>query len=155
MVSDFLCSNKCFPSSRWRRHPWRPAPPLRFLPPIPSPGSSAIPITVAALQHIKIRSHVPIQLDYGDTTFSAWSAFFDATFRKFGLIDYVDGTVDAQNMWHNVEWLQINQCIVSWLYTSVTSPLMQMVQVPQLKAYLIWCAIRSLLLDNADQLYAL
>jgi hypothetical protein len=81
-------------------------------------------VTLTAIQHVNIRTHVPITLDYGDTMFSAWSAFFDANLHKFGLIDHVDGTVNAQNMWHNTEWMQIDQCIVSWLYTSITSGLM-------------------------------
>jgi hypothetical protein len=52
---------------------------------------------------------VPITLDYCNTTFYARSAFFDATFRKFGLVDHVDSTPDAQNMWHNIKWLQIDR----------------------------------------------
>jgi hypothetical protein len=93
----------------------------------PFADSSSPALTVTAIQHVNIRSHAPIQLDYGDTTFTAWSAFFDATFHKFGIINHVDGTVDARTMWHNTEWLQIDQCIASWLYTSVTPALMQMV----------------------------
>jgi hypothetical protein len=54
-------------------------------------------------------------------------------------------------MWHNVEWLQIDQCIMSWLYTSVTPSLMQMVQVPQLMSYIIWCTIHVMFFNNADQ----
>jgi hypothetical protein len=77
---------------------------------------------------------VPITLDYGDST---WSTFFDAIFCKFGLLDHVDGSVDVQTMWHNVKWLQIDQAIVSWLYTSITPNLMQMVQAPNRTAYII------------------
>jgi hypothetical protein len=84
-------------------------------------------VAISALQHVSIRNHVPITLDYGDITFFAWSAFFDATFHKFGLLDHVDGTVNAQAMWHNAEWLQVDPCIISWLYNSVTPSLMQMV----------------------------
>jgi hypothetical protein len=51
-------------------------------------------------------------------------------------------------MWHNLEWLQINQCIISWMYTSVTPNLMQMVQVPQLTTYVIWSVICDLFLDQ-------
>jgi hypothetical protein len=43
------------------------------------------------------------------------------------MLDHVDGSVDAQNMWHNIEWLQIDQSIISWFYTFVTHNLMQMV----------------------------
>jgi hypothetical protein len=62
-------------------------------------------VAISPIQHVNIRTHVLITLDYGDMAFSAWSAFFDATLRKFKLIDHVDGTVDTQNMWHNTEWL--------------------------------------------------
>jgi hypothetical protein len=75
-------------------------------------------VTLTAIQHVNIRTHVPITLDYGNMMFSAWSAFFDANLHKFGLIDHVDDTANAQNMWHNTEWMQIDQCIISWLYTS-------------------------------------
>jgi hypothetical protein len=51
-------------------------------------------------------------------------------------------------MWHNLEWLQINQCIISWMYTSVTPNLMQMVQVTQLTTYVIWSVICDLFLDQ-------
>jgi hypothetical protein len=101
------------------------APPMlmasSLLPPLPAPGTT---VAISAIQHMNICTHVPITLDYGDTMFSAWSAFFDATLHKFELINHVDGTIDAQNMWHNTEWLQIDQCIVSWLYTSITPSLL-------------------------------
>jgi hypothetical protein len=42
---------------------------------------------------------------------------FDTTFREFGLLDHVDGTVDARQMLHNTDWRQADKCIVSWLYT--------------------------------------
>jgi hypothetical protein len=111
-----------------------------------------VPSAAAAsvLQHVNIRTHVLITLYYGDATFSAWSVFFDTTFRKFGLLDHIDGTVDAQQMWHNIDWLQADQCIISWLYTSVTASMMQMVQVPKPTTYTIWSVIRGLFLDNTD-----
>jgi hypothetical protein len=74
-------------------------------------------IAASTIQHVNIRTHVPLTLDYGDSNYSIWRAFFNATFRKFGLLDHVDGSIDAQAMWHDVEWLQIDQCIISWIYT--------------------------------------
>jgi hypothetical protein len=69
---------------------------------------------------VNIRAHVLIVLDFVENNFSIWSTFFDATFRKFGIFDHVDGSIDAQAMWHDNEWLQVNQGIVSWLYNSVS-----------------------------------
>jgi hypothetical protein len=67
-----------------------------------NPFANSSPPTAAAsaIQHVNIRTHMSMTLDYCDTNFSAWSAFFNATFRKFGIIDHVDGSVDAQSMCH-------------------------------------------------------
>jgi hypothetical protein len=64
---------------------------------------------------VNIRAHVPIVLDFAENTFSMWSVFFDTTLRKFGNIDHVDDSINAQAMWHDTEWLQVDQGIVSWL----------------------------------------
>jgi hypothetical protein len=50
----------------------------------------------STLQHVNIRTHVTISLDYRDTTFSSWRTVFDTTFRKFGILDHIDSTIDAQ-----------------------------------------------------------
>jgi hypothetical protein len=76
---------------------------------------------------VNIRAHVPIVLDFTENNFSMWSAFFDATLHKFVIIDHVDGSIDAQAMWHDTEWLQVDQGIVSWLYNSVSPQIMKMV----------------------------
>lgn len=66
-----------------------------------NPFADAAPPTIAAasIYHVNIRSHVPVLLDYDESNYSIWSAFYDATFLKFGLLDHIDGTVDAQLMW--------------------------------------------------------
>lgn len=118
-----------------------------------NPFADSPPRAIAAstLQHVNIRTHVPIVLDYDESNFSIWCSFFDATLRKFGLLNHVDGSVDARAMWHNTDWLQVDQCIVSWLYTSISPAMMKMVQVPDPTVYVIWSKIRGLFLDNADQ----
>jgi hypothetical protein len=93
----------------------------------PSPVASQNPfddasssVTLSTIQHVNIRTHVSITLDYDDSTFLLMDYLFDAMFHKFNLLNHVEGSVDAQNMWHNVDWLQIDHSIVSWLYTFVT-----------------------------------
>jgi hypothetical protein len=61
----------------------------------PFGNSPPTTVIISVMQHVNIYTHVSLTLNYGDTTFSAWSAFFDATFNKFGLIDHVNGTVDV------------------------------------------------------------
>jgi hypothetical protein len=54
-----------------------------------------------------------VTLDLGDSNFGTWRTFFNIAFRKFGLVDHVDGTVDARAMLANAEWTPIDTCIVS------------------------------------------
>jgi hypothetical protein len=72
-------------------------------------------------------------------------------FRKFGISDHVNGTVDAAMMFHDAKWMQIDSSIISWLYNSISSELMAMIQVPEPTAYTLWMAIRGLFIDNAMQ----
>jgi hypothetical protein len=65
--------------------------------PFTEPTSDPNPIAAAAIQHVNIHSHVPITLtlDFAENNFSMWSAFFDATFRKFDIVDHIDGSTKA------------------------------------------------------------
>lgn len=64
----------------------------------PFADASCNPIAPATIHNVNIRAHVPLLLDYGDPTFKIWTAFYDAVFRKFGIIDHIDGSIDAQAM---------------------------------------------------------
>jgi hypothetical protein len=119
--------------------------------PFAEPTSNPNPITSASIQHVNIRAHVPIILDFAENNFSMWSAFFDAMFHKFRIINHVDGSIDAQNMWHNADWLQVDQCIVSSLYNSISPQIMKMVFLSKPRAHALWMSLQGLFLDNADQ----
>ncbi|XP_025812997.1 uncharacterized protein LOC112890298 [Panicum hallii] len=62
-------------------------------------------------QLVNIRTHVPEILDLQDSNYSAWSTFFELMFQKFGIMDHVDGTVDAPARIYDVEWTQIDHCM--------------------------------------------
>jgi hypothetical protein len=65
-----------------------------------NPFADASSVTaVSMIRHVNIHTHVPITLDYGDSTFFAQSVLFDTTFHKFRLLDHVNGSMDVQNMW--------------------------------------------------------
>jgi len=85
-----------------------------------APRSIAISATTAQL--INIHSHVPVTLDLGDSKFGTWRTYFNIAFRKFGLVDHVDGTTDARLMRANAEWSQIDVCIVSALRHTLLQP---------------------------------
>jgi hypothetical protein len=67
-----------------------------FVDHVPSAAAASV------LQHVNIRTHVLITLYYGYATFSTWSVFFDTTFRKFGLLDHIDGACPADVAQHRL-----------------------------------------------------
>jgi hypothetical protein len=64
---------------------------------------------------LNIRSHVPVVLSFDEDNFRQWRSFIEVTIKKFGLLDHIDGSVDAAAMFGDAEWLQVDACIVSWL----------------------------------------
>ena len=58
-------------------------------------------------------------------------------------MDRVDDTIDAHAMLVDAEWMQIDTCIVSWLYTTISAELLLMVIQPNDNA-----TIGSQILDN-------
>jgi hypothetical protein len=84
-------------------------------------------------------------LDLQDSNYSAWSTFFELTFQKFGIMDHVDDHARI----YDVEWTQIDHCIVSWLHTTLTMDLRTMVFKRRTTTYSLWQSIRGLFLNNA------
>ena len=117
--------------------------------PFVAAGPVAISATTAQL--INIKAQVPVTLNIDDSNFGTWRTFFKITFRKFGLMNYVDGSMDSSLMFDNAEWLQIDTCIVSWLYTTLSDDLHSAVMQPDDDAYAAWTAIGSQFLDNIVQ----
>ena len=89
-----------------------------------------VAISAATAQLLNIQSHVPVTLGLGTSNFSTWRSFFNIAFRKFGLLDHVDGTTEARQMCHDHEWMQIDTCIISWLYTTLSTDLLNAVVQP-------------------------
>lgn len=111
---------------------------------------AVVAITAAIAQLVNIKSHVPVMLDLGNSNFSTWRTFFLIAFRKFGILDHVDGTRLSQLMLDDAEWTQVDTCIVSWLYTTLSPDLSAVIQ-PADDAYTAWTAITDQFLDNVVQ----
>jgi hypothetical protein len=116
-----------------------------FAAPLPDPPSAS------AIVKINIQQHVPVVLNMDESNFQQWRTFFDLTFKKFGLLNHVDGSLDAILMQDEVEWLQIDSCITSWLYTTVAKDIMDAINRPQQSAFSAWSSILGLFLDNSLQ----
>nr|XP_034607175.1 uncharacterized protein LOC117866976 isoform X2 [Setaria viridis] len=87
----------------------------------------------------------------GDYNFSTWRTFFNIAFCKFGLVDHIDGTIDACLMIDDAEWTQIDTCIVSWLYSMLSFNLLSAVIQSHDNAYTAWTAISSQFVNNIVQ----
>jgi hypothetical protein len=90
-----------------------------FVAPVPDPPAAS------AIVKLNIQAHVPVVLVMDASNFRHTRTFFDLTFKKFGLTNHIDG--NAILMQDEVEWLQIDSCIASWLYTTVSKDIMDAV----------------------------
>ncbi|CAO2147581.1 unnamed protein product [Urochloa humidicola] len=114
-------------------------------------AAEAVAISASVAQLINIKSHVPVTLDQADPSFTTWRTFFHIALRKFGLMDHIDGTVDSSLKFDDPEWLQIDSCVVSWLYATLSPELLAAVIQPNDDAYTAWKSITALFLDNVIQ----
>ena len=114
-------------------------------------SNEPVPPTASTLVLLNIRNHVPVTLSMDDGNFRQWRSFFDLTFQKFGLVNHIDGTVDAAAMIDDPEWLQVDSCIVSWLYSTVSKDIWSDVYKLRSSVYTAWTAITGQFLDNSLQ----
>ncbi|XP_039787634.1 uncharacterized protein LOC120654143 [Panicum virgatum] len=114
-----------------------------------APLSPGAPPPAATIALLNIHGHVPVTLDMNAANFRQWRTFFDLTFKKFALMSHIDGTLDAILVRHDPQWLQIDACIVSWLYSTVAKSIMDHVYKPQTTTYDVWSSINNLFLDNS------
>ena len=91
-------------------------------PPPPPPNPT---VSLAQIQSVNIRAHVPIVLDLENTSYSQWRRLFDTVFGKFGLRDHVDTA--ATPRFSDSEWAMIDECIINWLYTTISTDLLDAV----------------------------
>ncbi|CAN6311376.1 unnamed protein product [Urochloa humidicola] len=110
-------------------------------PPPPNPA-----ISLAQIQSVNIRAHVPIILDLENTSYSQWRRFFDTVFGKFALRDHVDSAATPYTS--DPEWAMVDECIVNWLYTTISADLLDTVMETNDTALAVWTAIEELFHDN-------
>jgi hypothetical protein len=65
-----------------------------FLQSVRQPRRTYSPVA-STLVLLNIPNHVPVVLSADDGNFKQWHNFFKLTFQKFGLVNHIDGTVDA------------------------------------------------------------
>jgi hypothetical protein len=76
-----------------------------------------------------VESHVPVVLDLVEPNYDKWRCFFDAFIGKFGLESHLSSPpTPAQR--RDPDWRLRDQCILSWLYNSVSKDVLAIVRVP-------------------------
>ena len=111
---------------------------------LPPPSTSTV--SLAQIQSVNIRSHVHIVLDLDNTSYSQWRRLFDTAFGKFGLRDHVSAT--ATPHFSDPDWAMIDECIVNWLYTTISTDLLDIVMEKDDTALTVWTTIEELFHDN-------
>jgi hypothetical protein len=71
----------------------------------------------------------------------------DAFLGKFSLTDHVTEPPTASQR-RDHDWQVVDQCILSWLYISITKDVRDIVHTPKATAYTIWNAIHDQFHDN-------
>jgi hypothetical protein len=104
------------------------------------------PASLAVLQPVNIRNHVPILLDLLESNYSQWRCLFDSVLGKFGLIGHVRSPPPILD--RDAEWQQIDCCVTNWIYTTVTKNVFDLIYKPNTSAFTIWSDVEGLFRDN-------
>jgi len=105
-----------------------------------TPAMAAPP--AAVLQTVNIKAHVPVELDLAESNYTEWRCFFDAFISKFSLDAHLSSRPTADNH-HDRDWVMKDQCILSWLYNSMSKDVRAIVRIPKATAYSIWHTIHD------------
>ena len=96
---------------------------------------------------MNIRSHVPVVLDVAEPNHAEWRCFFDSVIGKFGLAAHV-AVPPTRRQRRDQEWMMVDQCIVSWLYNSVSWDVLDFARAPDATAYEVLEHIDDMFRDN-------
>ena len=105
------------------------------------------PPSSTVLQTVNIKNHVPVELNLTESNYTEWRCFFDAFVDKFGLSSHLTSSPTGTNR-RDPDWVMVDQCILSWLYNTVSKDVRAIVRVPKATAYTIWHAIHDQFRDN-------
>ncbi|XP_066309033.1 uncharacterized protein [Miscanthus floridulus] len=89
----------------------------------------------------------PRRADLVESNYTEWRCFFDAFISKFGLGSHLSSPPTADDR-RDRDWIMKDQCILRWLYNSVSKDVHAIVRVPRATAYSIWNSIYDQFRDN-------
>ncbi|XP_066323825.1 uncharacterized protein [Miscanthus floridulus] len=105
------------------------------------------PHAPVSLQTVNIKSHVPAILDIINPNYPEWRCFFDSVVGKFGLQSHLAAAPTNANR-ADRDWVMTYQCLVNWMYNTVSRDVLRIVRVPGATAFTIWATIIDLFRDH-------
>ena len=111
-----------------------------------APSPPLTTVSLAVLQTIDIRRHVPITLDLLAGNNAQWRRHFDTAIGMFGLRDHVDAA--AVPRFDDLDWAMADHAVVHWLNTTVAPDLLDAVMADEDTALTVWTAIDGIFRDN-------
>ncbi|XP_066395893.1 uncharacterized protein [Miscanthus floridulus] len=108
--------------------------------------TAAAPL-VAVLQTVNIKSRVPIVLELANPNYDERCYFFNAFLSKFNLGSHIFSPPTVEQR-RDLTWSIVDQCIISWLYNSITKDVHDIVRASKATAFHIWQAIHDQFRDN-------
>jgi hypothetical protein len=104
------------------------------------------PASLAVVQTVNIRNHVPVQLNLSHSNYSQWRCLLVSVLGKSGLVPHVRSPPPIAD--RDAEWRQINCCVVNWIYNTVTKSVFDLIYKPEASAFTVWSDIEGLVRDN-------
>jgi hypothetical protein len=89
---------------------------------------------------VNIKSHVSVVLDIVTPNYQEWRCFLDSVIGKFGLLSHIQAAPTATQL-ADPEWMMKDQCLVNWLFNTMSHDVMRIVRVPGASAFTIWSAV--------------
>lgn len=103
-----------------------------------------------------IHAMLPLTLDLSSTNYSKWKALFLNLLGKYELSDHVLADVD-ENTASSAYWIRMDCAVKSWLFSTITPALLEVIHTGTLSARKMWlnieeqfvgkCETRALIID--------
>jgi hypothetical protein len=95
-----------------------------------------------------IKTHVPITLSLNDGHYTSWRELFLVALGRYGLTAHILSDETPSDTGPNSDWGRDDYTVLSWIYGSISTELLNIVMRPGSTARAIWNAIENLFRDN-------
>nr|XP_051211709.1 uncharacterized protein LOC127329213 [Lolium perenne] len=95
-----------------------------------------------------IKTHVPITLSLNDGHYTSWRELFLVALGRYRLSAHILSDETPSDNGPNSDWGRDDYTVLSWIYGSISTELLNIVMRPGSTAWAIWNAIENLFRDN-------